>query len=178
MEFVLSGCWGGVERVHGRRVFARMPVGSWSFGACGQNHKLLPDVIRSLQQLCLDFPGICKHTAEEGIRAQNMKHCQKEKATGDFVLCVKWVLLRLNMWVSETVWIVVLERSMNICVCSISVCTVCFILSHEVLARGEVKFWQKKTKKTEKTEKEANSKRCRNFFKKETFVKKKIKKLN
>lgn len=47
-------------------------------GACGQNHQLLPDVIRSLQQLCLYSPGTHKYTAWEGIRAQNMAHNQKE----------------------------------------------------------------------------------------------------
>lgn len=78
VEFVLSGCRGGAERVQGRRAFARTPVGSWGSGACGQNHQLLPDVIRSLQQLCLDSPGTHKHTAGKGIRAQNMNHNQKE----------------------------------------------------------------------------------------------------
>lgn len=74
VEFVLSGCRGGVERVRGRQAFAGTPVESWGSGACGQNHHLLPDVIRSLQQLCLDSPGTHKHAAGEGFRAQNMNH--------------------------------------------------------------------------------------------------------
>lgn len=104
VEFVLSGCRGGVERVQRRRAFARTPVGSWGSRACGQNHQLLPDVIRSLQQLCLASLETHKHTAGEGIRAPNMSHNQKEKATGDFLLRVKCVLVRLNMWVSESAW--------------------------------------------------------------------------
>lgn len=45
--------------------------------------------------------GRPKHTAEEGIRAQNMNRGREEWPTGDFLRRVKWVLVRPTMWVSE-----------------------------------------------------------------------------
>lgn len=80
VEFVLSGCRGGVERVQGRRAFSRTPAGSRGSGACGQNHQLLPDVIRSPRQLCLDSLRTHKRTAGKGMRAPSTDHDQQERA--------------------------------------------------------------------------------------------------
>lgn len=122
VEFVLSGCREGVERVQGRLAFGRTPVGSWGSGACGQNHQLLPDVIRSLQQLCLGSRGTHKHAAGEGIRTQNMNHDQKEKATGDF-------LPECQVCAAETKYVGDWENINTevltgcVCVCCLCLCT-------------------------------------------------------
>lgn len=72
--------------------------------------------------------GRPEHTAEEGIRAQNMNRGQEEWPTGDFLRRVKWVLARPNMWVSEK------ARAVNGGVC-VWLCVCVRVCSGETLAR-------------------------------------------
>lgn len=61
--------------------------------------------------------GRAEHTAEEGIRAQNVRRSQEEWPTGDFLRRVKWVLARPNVWVSEKARVVNGGVCLSICTC-------------------------------------------------------------
>ena len=81
VEFVLSGCRGGVERVRWRRAFF---LRGRPWGPEAPEH--VGKTISYSQMLSGHHgsqgretsPGTHKHTAGEGIRAQNMNHNQKE----------------------------------------------------------------------------------------------------
>lgn len=138
LEFVLSGCRGGVEKCEGDRPWEDScgVLQLWSrAAACGQSHQLFSDVIRSPHQPSLDSTGTHKHTAGRGIRQGNIS----TTTIGSAFVSNDWAWVQ-KMWdktreyhyhvctyvrVCVCVWLI--QSCVCVCVC---LCFACFCLCY------------------------------------------------